>query len=532
MHQETIATVGNPRVVIDELAGDAKIKGWDRNEVSVEGHGGTPPTLTATDDGVRVQCAGDCRIRVPHGAALEITAIRGDGRIGEIEGPLTLGEVSGDLRLRHLGAAHVQAVFGDVSAKGVHGDLSVGKVFGDALASLVFGDVHLPNVGADLRVQDVAGSVTAMAGADATVTVMGMQPSGPWGGAEGRVEVGGEGGIEGWSAMADASAEIGDIDIEVPAVDMPSAPTPATPPVPPTAPVPPEPVALADTPSPAANRAYDIRAGADIVLRVPPDVGVTVTATSGAGEVDVRVENAEVTRDGGTACVVLGDGAVPVVLSSGGSITLTGAAATARVDDRVWREMGEQFRSMGETWKEMGETFRVMAGEFAQRMEAQLGMMAGQLHERLGHVSDALPEVLVAAGLSDDDAERIAGHVRQAGERAAERAARHAERAARAVERQAEAIGRQAEVAARQAEAHVRRTVVKVSHGGEGGERPGGRKWVWRADAPPGSRAPEAPQAASSEERLMVLRMLEQGKISAAEAERLLAAIAGRAPSA
>lgn len=561
--QESIATGAKPRVVIDELPGDVKVKGWDRHEVLVETGGESALSLEEADGAIRLRCGDDCRVHVPRGADLEVVAVRGDASIRDVAGAVTCGEVSGDLRLRHVGPARAEAVFGDLSAKGVDGDLAVTRVYGDAGASAVHGDVRLESVGADARVEHVSGDVFVTAGADAVIGLTGPDTAATvadvvaaaMGSAQGGVEVDievdlgdgpvapdrpvdsgapgspdmpGAATVPGWSAVAERDATAGEPG--------------AAPPPPPSPKPPPAPGAAPSASAAGTARACQVRAGADIVVRVPSDVGATFSVASGSGDVDVRLPDAQVERDGASVRVVVGDGAARVDLVAGAGVTL--APTGPRIDDESWREMGAQFRVMGDTWREMGDQFRVMATEFAGRMESHLGDMAGQLHDRLSHVSATLPEVLVAAGLSEEEAARISGHIRQVGERATERAHRHAERAARAVERQVEAAHRQAEAAQRKAEAFSRRATVRVEahrgpggHGGHAGhaghatpgERPATKKWVFRSD----DRAPEPPrEPVSAEERMMVLRMLEQGKISAAEAERLLAAMAGRAPEA
>ena len=114
------------------------------------------------------------------------------------------------------------------------------------------------------------------------------------------------------------------------------------------------------------------------------------------------------------------------------------------------------------------------------------------------------------AGLNldwSDFGERVAGQV----ERAAEQVARQAERAAR----RAEAAGRRAE---RHAERHVRKWRGKVNSG----------RWNWEI-GPTGVIKPPAPpsEPVSEEERMTILKMLQEKKISASQADDLLKALEG-----
>lgn len=502
MQRKSITTTASPRVVVNDLPGDVRVKGWDRTEILVESDADVAIALEPTPDGARIHCIGDCRIHVPSGATLEAGAVRGDARIGSVSGSLTLGEVSGDLRLRRTGAATVGAVFGDLSARGIAGSLSVANVYGDASVDRIAGDLTFTRVGADVRIGDVQGDVTVAAGADVLVDLTGQAvrggavppippvppvppapPSTPGWATESGLEVHLDVDLD---DLADAGDDGGDARDDG-GDDAAESAAPAG--------------TASDSPAadPGPARHFDIRAGADVSLRLPPAFGATLTVTSGAGDVGIRVAGAQVERDGQTSRIVLGDGHHQLNVQAGGRVTLAPAAAEPWVESRTWGEMGDEFRTMAE--------------QFAHRMESQLGAMTGQLSERLAHLSHNLPDVLIAAGLPDEEAERISERIRQAGERAAERAQRHIEHATRTVQRRADET--------------TRRKAVKVAFrtgpGGEGEPRPAAFRWT---------RGPEAapPAQASTEERMLVLRMLEQGKITTDDAERLLAALEGRRP--
>lgn len=437
--KERVATGPTPRVMIGELPGDLKIKGGEVDGVSVETADVESLDLRVDEGVVTVSGLGDLRLIVPLGASLDLRAVRGDLRIGQVGGAIQVGEVAGDLMLREVGPTEVGAVFGDLSAKQVAGSLKVGNIYGDAAAREVRGDVELGSVGADLRVNGCLGSLRAQVGADASI---GLPEAAPAASEPG----------------ADPGATLG-----------------------------------ADVAAALRGRRYEVHAGADILLRVPEGVGATLRARGGAGEVDVRLADARVEAVDGAERVTIGDGSLELDLVAGGKVVVAGAAGEGWQGERMWQEMGADFRSM--------------ATEFAQRMEAQISMMTGQISERLAHLSEALPEVLAAAGLSADEAERIALRVRVAGDRAAERARRGVEEANRQVARHMDQAQRQAE---RQVERQARQQAVRVVH------------------APPPPPPPPTAPSTGGEERLLILRMLEQGKITVDDATRLMAAMEGR----
>jgi hypothetical protein len=125
------------------------------------------------------------------------------------------------------------------------------------------------------------------------------------------------------------------------------------------------------------------------------------------------------------------------------------------------------------------------------------------LNEQLSRLSETIGK----SGLSEADAERIARRAREASERATARAQ---EKIARAQER----LARKMEAASRKAEQRGRASAGRSVHA-----------YPWPPQPP---NPPEAKEPVSDEERLMILRMLEQKKITLEEAENLLAALEGK----
>jgi hypothetical protein len=117
--------------------------------------------------------------------------------------------------------------------------------------------------------------------------------------------------------------------------------------------------------------------------------------------------------------------------------------------------------------------------------------------------------------LPPDFSERINRRVQAA----MERAQVHVEEAGR----RAEATGRKVEAAVRRAEAKARAAEVRARRGARINMNVG--RWEW--DLSPKSPT-ETGQAVSDEERLTILRMLQEKKISLQDAEKLLAALEGK----
>ena len=78
----------------------------------------------------------------------------------------------------------------------------------------------------------------------------------------------------------------------------------------------------------------------------------------------------------------------------------------------------------------------------------------------------------------------------------------------------------------REAERKMASAERQAASAGRRGRQEMRRRWVFMPDSPSAPQAPREP--VSPEERMTVLRMLEAGRISSEEAERLLAVMEGR----
>ncbi len=254
----------------------------------------------------------------------------------------------------------------------------------------------------------------------------------------------------------------------------------------------------------APQHTYHFEVGGDILCRLPPGVSAKL-AIQTSGEISVDVLGAQITGNDRSKVVTLGGGEANVTLEAGGDVNLTSLAA----DPDAMGDFGEHF----------GEEFGVMAEEFAAQIESQIET---QIESQMADFEKQLAERManLNAGPGRVNAEEIAARARRAAERATETARRKAEAAQRQAERQAEAAQRRAE----HAKAHKKWRSFSFNFEGPRPPRP-----PTPPTPPRPPRAPTPPAApvepVSNDERMSILRMVEQRKISVAEAEKLLAAL-------
>jgi DUF4097 and DUF4098 domain-containing protein YvlB len=238
----------------------------------------------------------------------------------------------------------------------------------------------------------------------------------------------------------------------------------------------------------APGKEYRFRAKGDIVVRVPASADAHFTLRSGGGDIRIKAPLEDRVEEEGQVTGRLGDGGASVVLEAGKDIVLV-----AR--DGEWGEFGAGMGVLGaEIGAEFGAEFAGLAEEIAAQVEAQVEEMSAQLEHKLAHLEVEL------AGMD---------------RRAAEAAERAAEQARKQVERAAERVRRRAEKEAARARRQAERARWKV-----------GRPVAPRPPRPPKPPVPEpAGEPVSDQERLTILNMVAEGKITIEEAETLLEAL-------
>ncbi len=280
------------KVRIPSAAGDVRISGWEREEISARTDG---EVLNVGGDVAEMvlECDGDLVLSLPRRLALDIGSIGGDADLRNLAGGVTVGEVEGDLSLRLVRAATIGAVHGDLEAresgpltvdvvhadlnvKGGNGDLLVRSVNGDVSLQEIHGNVNLGSVADDLYVREVSGNLQARVEEDAVLHLR-----------------------------------------------------------------------------PAPGQVIEVSAESDILLHLSPQTSAHLTLTAGRAE-DIRVEMPGVPkRDGSNPrTVTLGSGEATIVLKAEGDVMVTsreagwgGAAEDDFSGNRAdWDDLGRQIR--------------------------------------------------------------------------------------------------------------------------------------------------------------------------------------------
>jgi ribosome-associated translation inhibitor RaiA len=226
-----------------------------------------------------------------------------------------------------------------------------------------------------------------------------------------------------------------------------------------------------------AGCTYHFKAGGNGLLRLGEEASVHLTLNAGGG-IQVAANLTDVERSRNSLRGTLGEGGAEVVLEAGGNILVGGKGPLVSVEVRE-----EVSRQLEESLRLMEDSLRAIDFEaIGQQVSAEMDRAMAKLQVKLGEV----------------DWENLGRRTQRSIERAMEHMQRDIDRAVERVARRQEKLERVAERAAYHRD---------FAHRGMGEPR----------------AAQPAPDLDA--ERLEILKMLEEGKISAAEAETLLAAL-------
>ncbi len=176
--RRSFALCPNGRVVIDNLYGDVRVSGWDRDEVRVEafkrGPGRLEDARIVVDSSsglvsIRTMYLGageepanvEYRITVPRNARLEnVRLVNGGLSLSGLTGPVKASAVNGDIRAEALG--------GEADLSTVNGRLEVGLALASRPRPVSLSSVNGPislsipsGTGASLEARNLSGGIQA-----------------------------------------------------------------------------------------------------------------------------------------------------------------------------------------------------------------------------------------------------------------------------------------------------------------------------------------------------------------------------------
>lgn len=233
-----------------------------------------------------------------------------------------------------------------------------------------------------------------------------------------------------------------------------------------------------------------VKAAGVITCRTNPDLNCRVSIRSG-GPISIRVGEVQASNISGSYEAEFGDGEGEIVLEADGPVTL--------VETRV-----EKSASDFEFDLNLGEELSGLDGMIGEQISGQLEMINEELRARMSGLSDLVNLADVSTGRAEEIRKRTE-----------EKVARAQEKIRRAQERAARRIAE----AQRRAESQARREKSRGRKGFSGSVN------INLSDLKKSAKTKSDP--VSDAERLMILNMVAENKISLEEAEALLSALEG-----
>ncbi|HEY1348217.1 MAG TPA: hypothetical protein VGF67_01165, partial [Ktedonobacteraceae bacterium] len=453
--QQTFAMEPEPQVSLLRVGGDLQIKGWDRQEIGLDGDARESDIRQEGNVLILLNCAGDIELRVPYDTEvrvedlegevfaqdirrIELKNVRGDVTLENVGVDLSvedageaisLTDLGGDLRVRrasclrvyhrvegsadvqevalveidavgadlHIGRAERAAignVSGDLQGQDLSEFLRCGNVGGDsAISSSPQAEINLGNIGGGL---EIAGALLVHLGnVGADTSIRDVQSSVSIGNIGGNINLAGMGGdLKAGRIGADAVLRGlgGSVYVGGIGGDLD--------------------LHAAFAPS----SRMQIHIGGDASVTLPEAASLTLLATVGGSISGTALS----TGSGGSLVrLVYGEGSAHVSLSVGGDLTLSGGG-TPQVSSAgmPWWEFGQEMAQMGQEMARMGQEL----GEEFKKTFRDLGWSGVTWTDEVGRKVEE--QVRRAREKIEKNARKAEERARRAGERARQ----HAER--------------------------------------------------------------------------------------------------------
>jgi SHOCT-like domain len=249
---------------------------------------------------------------------------------------------------------------------------------------------------------------------------------------------------------------------------------------------------------PAPGHEYEFSSHGNLFCRLSAETSAEISVPK-ASQVMVNLPGIHATAPVQSPyALTLGEGDAKITLSADGNVVLDTHAPDWEMED-FDLDINAEVNGMAET----------VSQQITQQIESQMRMMEDQLNAQLSSLSMRLS----AAKLTQDQARMIQDRAREASERATARAQERVRRAQERMEQKLAAAQRRME--------HKHQAYERAS-------RHSRRGLSFNLSTPPTPPTPPG-EPVSEDERLLILQMLEEKKITMEQAEELLTALEGKA---
>lgn len=467
MFEKRVQIRPDQQLTLVDVAGDVALTGWDEVDVLFRLRAGEEQDLivSETEAGLDVLAQAGCEVMVPCALPIRIRQVQGNLKVAGIA-DLDAEQVRGNLRMNEVSQAVLAEVYGNLKADATPSLRLVGTVYGDADLSAV-SNVDLQNVRGSLRVKASdrvrVSRVSGNLQAKEVTAALDVD------------QVGGNATLRGIGGALTLDQVAGNLTAKhlsggarVPKIGGN--------------------LVLNGEIGTGCTYYFNVRGNA--LLRLPDGAGAYLTLNA-RGKIQSSMTLTDERQEGKALSGTLGDGGAEMAVEAQGNILLGSGE----------KEMGAEFSE--EISRQIDESLRAIDLE-------SIGHQVGQEMEA------ALSRLQVK--LESVDWEQIGVQTQRAVERAMEQMQRN-------MDRMVEKAARHQERLERKLERDRRRMEVREHRHGSRAESSAAthledQDWTVEGALEPREAGPDL-----DEERLSILRMVEQGQITPEEAEMLLDAL-------
>jgi hypothetical protein len=465
MFEKRIPVEGARRLVLADMAGNVSLDGWDETDVLVRVRDGEESQLTVeeTEEGPALSARTSCEVQVP--AALPVTVRRAMGNLA-VDGLASLNaeQVRGNLKMHGIDDAVLAEVYGNLKAQAGTSLHVAGTTYGDTHLSK-FDAADVQNVRGRLVVKQINQARATRVGGDLVAKDIGETLDAD--------QVGGNAVLKGIGGLVTLDQVAGNLVVK----DLVGG-----------AKVPRIGGNLTLNGDLGAGHSYHFQCDGNAVLRVQEGSGIHLSITA-RGKILSSLDLVDGEQGDGRLSGTLGEGGAELAIQAGGNVIIGDrkSASGADLGEEISRQVNESLE---------GIDFEAIGRQVSEEMESALS----RLRVKLESV----------------DWERMGTRAQQAVERAMERMEHNMDRAMEQVARQQERMQRYAEREARRRERYENYAHRRAQRADPDWEE----EMQAEAGTPDSSGGPNL-----DDERLSILKMVEQGQISIEEAEMLLDAL-------
>jgi len=234
---------------------------------------------------------------------------------------------------------------------------------------------------------------------------------------------------------------------------------------------------------PVPWQAYQLKAGGDLSLTMPADTNADLTIKSGGRDITIFPGKLDIKHNEKELSHTLGEGGPAVLLTAGGKVFI--------IDDEF-----TTFTGIKMNLDDLGSIATGFSADTSEYIRDNLAHLEKDLSESFANLSESLKEI----GLSEEKLKELGAKFEQASRETAEKA----------------------EAAAIKAQAKVEKKIAKARRKAHKAQEK-----IKHFDLDQFLETKSKGKSVSDSERLMILEMLQEKKISPEEAEELLAALEG-----